>query len=82
MRMWDIYLNENDENHRFTSAELVRARIARGGGRQAYSENQFENEVLTKLLSLQYVQMQSDNSFTLTEIGKAHCKRLREGGIT
>lgn len=32
IRMWDICLNDKDENHRFTSAELVRARNARGGG--------------------------------------------------
>lgn len=82
IRMWDICINEKDENHRFTSAELVRARNAQGGGRQAYTENQFETEVLPKLLRLQYVEMQSDNSFKLTEIGKAHCRRLREGGLT
>lgn len=52
-----------------------------GGGRQAYTENQFETEVLPKLLRLQYVEMQSDNSFKLTEIGKAHCRRLRKGGL-
>lgn len=79
---WDICLNENDENHRFTSAEVVRARNVRGGGRRAYTENQFESEVLPKLLRLQFVEAQSHNSFKLGEIGKNHCKRLRQDGIT
>ena len=32
MRMLDICLREHDDNHRFTSAELVKARNAEGGG--------------------------------------------------
>lgn len=80
MRMWDICLREHDENHRFTSAELVQARNAGGGGRQAYDENQYENEMVPKLSRLEYVVRQPDNSFIITEIGRAHCRILREGG--
>jgi hypothetical protein len=80
--MWDICLTENDENHRFTSEELVRARIDKGGGRRAYTANQYEEEMLPKLLKLQYIEKQPDNSFILTKIGKAHCRRLRENRIT
>lgn len=80
MRMLDICLREHDDNHRFTAAELVRARNADGGGRQAYTENQYENEVLPKLLRLQYVVRHHDDSITFSDIGMAQAKLLRQGG--
>lgn len=80
MRMLDICLREHNDNHRFTSAELVRARNAQGGGRRAYTENQYENEVVPKLLRLKYVVKQPDNSFILSEIGMAQAKLLRQAG--
>lgn len=80
MRMLDICLREHDDNHRFTSAELVRARNVQGGGRRAYTEDQYENEVVPKLLRLEYVVRQPDNSFILSEIGLAHAKLLRQAG--
>jgi hypothetical protein len=77
IRMRDICRDRNDEDHEFSTEEMVSARSSGGGGRQAYTADGYRTSIIPILKKWEFIKMISEDKFKLTNKGKDYCKRLK-----